>query len=149
MTILVRLITHDDFEAVTALLDELGRPALKDATQQAVEKTFHAHVDDPASFSLLALVNGQAQGFISLEMRERLNWGTLEAWVPDFIVTEAARGTGVGHALFEAAVAIARDHECHRMTLESGYNRTVAHGFYEQHGMQNAGYFFSLNLEAD
>ena len=148
MTIEVRVITHADFVAVNTLLAELGRPVLTDATADAVEATFHAHVNSPHTFSLLGVVDDVPQGFISLELRQRLNWGTLEAWIPDFIVTEAARGTGVGHALFAEAVNIAKQYNCHRFTLESGHQRLVAHGFYEQHGMINMGYAFVMELSS-
>ncbi|MCI0712335.1 MAG: GNAT family N-acetyltransferase [Chloroflexi bacterium] len=144
MSVVVRLITHEDFDAVTALLAELGRPALTEEKLTAVRAAYHTHVNDPHTFSLIAEVDGEAAGFISLELRHRLNWGTLEAWIPDFIVTEEARGTGVGHALFERAVEIAREHGCHRITLESGYARDVAHKFYERHGMTNGGYYFVM-----
>lgn len=146
MTIVVRHITHDDFDAVNGLLAELGRPSLTNDAREAVVAAFHAHVDDPMTFSLLGEVDGIAQGFISLEMRGRLNWGTLEGWIPDFIVTESARGTGVGHALFDRAIEIAHEQKCHRLTLESGYNRQVAHKFYENHGMTNTGYFFNMAI---
>lgn len=144
MPVVVRLITHHDFDAVTGLLDELGRPALTPDKLIEVRAAFHTHINDPRTFSLIAEVNGEAAGFISMELRHRLNWGTLEAWIPDFIVTEGSRGTGVGHVLFERALEIAREHNCHRITLESGYSREVAHKFYERHGMTNSGYFFTI-----
>ena len=144
MSVVVRVITHEDFDAVTGLLAELGRPALTQETLTAVRAAYHTHVNNPRTFSLIAEVDGQAAGFISLELRHRLNWGTLEAWIPDFIVTEGARGTGVGHALFEQAIEIARENNCHRIALESGYSRGVAHKFYEQHGMTNSGYYFVM-----
>jgi (aminoalkyl)phosphonate N-acetyltransferase len=146
MSVFVRPITHADFHLVNTLLDELGRPALTAAHREAVEASYHAHVDDPNTHSLLAFVDDVAMGFISLELRRRLNWGSLEAWIPDFIVTASARSTGVGHALFARAVEIAESHHCHRMTLESGYQRLIAHQFYESHGMKNGGYYFVMDL---
>lgn len=120
-------------------MTELGRPALTEEQQTAVYQTYTEHIANfGQQYSLIALLNGQPAGFVSMELRARLNWGTLEAWIPDFIVTKSARGTGVGHALF------AKSHQCHRVTLESGYTREVAHQFYEAHGMTNSGYFFTM-----
>lgn len=149
MPIEVREITlsQEDFKAVTQLLAELGRPNLQEQHLEQVYATYVAHVENPLTHSLLGFVDGVAKGFVSLEFRRRLNWGTWEAWVPDFIVTESARGTGVGHALFDAAIRLAQAKGCHRMSLESGYSRTVAHQFYERHCMVNSGYFFTLQPE--
>jgi PhnO protein len=140
----VRAITYDDFIAVCDLLTELGRPEVSPSTRDAVHTAYVAHVDNPSTFSMVAVQDGKVVGFIALELRNRLNWSSLEAWIPDFIVAEAARGTGAGHALFEKATQIAHEHGCHRMILESGYVRKVAHEFYTQHGMRNAGYYFTL-----
>jgi len=42
-------------------------------------------------------------GFIDLEFRQRLNFSTPQAWVPDLVVTETSRSRGAGKALREAA----------------------------------------------
>lgn len=141
---LIRKIEEKDFYAVTSLLSELGRPAVTPETESVLKEHFEAYLSDFSQHALIAFVDGQPVGFLSLELRIRLNWTTFEAWIPDFIVTEVTRGTGVGHALFEQAVAIARTYDCHRLILESGYARQVAHQFYEAHGMTNSGYYFTL-----
>ncbi len=142
----VRRIAADDFAAVTALLAELGRPALVSETERGVRAAFARIVADADSGAMLAEANGQAVGFCSLHFRDRFNHGTPEAWIPDLVVTEAARGTGAGKALLQAAIEAARVRGCHKLTLESGYARTVAHRFYGLQGMTDNGKYFSIDV---
>ena len=57
---------------------------------------------------LVAEDDGEVIGFCSLHFRERLNYPTPEAWVPDLIVSERARRRGAARALLEEAERPAR-----------------------------------------
>ncbi|MEJ7652614.1 MAG: GNAT family N-acetyltransferase [Chloroflexia bacterium] len=116
----VRPIEAGDYDAVAALLAELGRPAVSGSPDDPTRAVFARHISDPSAASLIAEVEGGAAGLISLHFRERLNHPTLEAWVPDLIVAEEYHGAGVGPALLRRAVELARERGCHRLTLESG-----------------------------
>jgi broad specificity phosphatase PhoE len=142
----VRRVEPRDYEAVSTLLAELGRPAVTPATLELTRGVFERHVASTDAESLLALRDGQPVGLLSLHIRERLNHPTPEAWIPDLIVTERERGSGVARLLFRQATEAARDRGCHRLVLESGYARRRAHRFYEREGMTDAGKFFSVEL---
>ena len=144
--ITIRPITAGDFDAVAELLAELGRPTLSDASRAAAAEVYRRHVDRSDTASLLAEQDGRAIGFCSLEFRDRLNWGVEQAWIPDLIVTADARGLGAGKALLRKAFDVARDRGCWSVTLESGYQREVAHELYGSSGMSNDGYYFLLRL---
>lgn len=133
-----------DFDAVTRLLAELGRPAPADERLPALRRTYAAHVARPDTGSMLARLDGTAVGFISLEFRRRMADGALEAWVPDLIVTEAARGRDIGAALLDAAFAEAVDRGAVAAKLESGSLRHVAHRLYEAAGMVDVGSYWTL-----
>jgi GNAT superfamily N-acetyltransferase len=143
----VRRANEMDFQAVARLLGELGRPALTPETDRPAHEVYLRHVTRPDTASLIAEVEGEAVGFLSLEFRERLNRTTLQAWIPDLIVTEAHRGTGAGKALLLHAFDMARHRGCWAVTLESGFQREVAHAFYEGLGMTRDGYYFTHLLE--
>lgn len=145
--LVVRYVKVADFEVVSRLLVELGRPAPTEDTRADFRTVFARHVAASSTASLIAERDGVAVGILILQFRERLNWPSLEAWIPDLIVTERDHGTGVATALFRRAVAIARDRGCHRLTLESGYQRKRAHRFYTREGMTDAGKFFLMDLE--
>ena len=142
----IRRAEVGDFAAVTALLTELGRPALMPENADAVEAVFRRHIADPKTESLVAEVDGVVIGFLSLVFREHLNFASLQAWIPDLIVTESARGVGAARALLDAAFVAAREAGCEFIRLESGYGRTVAHRVYEAVGMSNDGYYFTKRL---
>ena len=144
--ITIRPITGDDFDAVAALLAELGRPTLSDASRAGAAEVYHRHVDRSDTASLLAERDGRAIGFCSLEFRDRLNWGVEQAWIPDLIVTADARGLGAGKALLARAFQLAAERGCWSVTLESGYQPTVAHELYRSIGMSNDGFYFLLRM---
>jgi GNAT superfamily N-acetyltransferase len=145
--VVVRPATSEDFAAVAALLAGLGRPALTPETLEAARQVYDRHIVRPDTASLVAEVDGQAIGFMSLEFRERLNRTRLQAWIPDLIVTEAHRGTGAGKALLRRGFELARERGCGSVTLESGYQRLVAHRFYKAAGMIDEGLYFTLYLQ--
>jgi len=144
----VRSVTLEDYRAVCGLLAELGRPGVADGeTGDACRRTFTADLEDDAADHLLAVdERGGPIGFLSLHYRRRLNHATEEAWVPDLIVRERARGTGAGRALLAEAERRARARGCHRLALESGYARTRAHAVYVAAGMTDGGKFFTKDL---
>lgn len=143
----VRPVTDEDFRAVSVLLAQLGRPELLDACANACRRVFEADVADPGADHLLAVdEHGEVLGFCSLHYRRRLNHPTEEAWIPDLIVTERARGTGAGRALLAEAERRARARGCHCLQLESGYRRTRAHRVYLAAGMTDAGKEFVKEL---
>ncbi len=142
----VRPITSDDFLPVAALLAELGRPALTPESSDAAWAVYERHLTDPQTASLVAEVDGSIVGFLSLVFREHLNYIHPQGWIPDLIVSEAARGKGVARALLERAFAQAEQHGCDWVRLESGYARLAAHQAYGAVGMSNDGYYFTKNL---
>lgn len=144
--LIIRPATADDYEAVTRLLAELGRPLPTPENEEAIRTTFTQHVNDPGSGTLVAERAGTILGVLVLHFRARLNYATEEAWIPDFVVTERERGQGVATKLFAAAVAAAKGRGCHQLTLESSYFRTRAHRFYEREGMSDVGKFFVMKL---
>ena len=143
----VRSATAEDFRTVCGLLGDLGRPAVTSAGRDACQQVFLADLDDDGADHLIAVDDrGSAVGFLSLHYRRRLNHATEEAWIPDLIVAERVRGTGVGRELLAEAERRARARGCHRLALESGYARTRAHGVYVAAGMTDGGKFFTKEL---
>jgi ribosomal protein S18 acetylase RimI-like enzyme len=137
-----------DFNAVTRLLAELGRPSPSEEQLPALRRTYAQHVGRPATGSMLATLDGQPVGFVSLELRIRLRDGLPEAWIPDLIVAEAARGRDIGAALLDAAFAAALERGATSAKLESGSRRAVAHRLYEAAGMLEVGSFLTLGRAA-
>jgi GNAT superfamily N-acetyltransferase len=142
----VRAARRDDFEAVTRLLEELGRPLVPTAAEADCRAVYDEQVVDPDSHHIVAEDASGVVAFASLHFRGRLNHATQEAWIPDLIVAERARRRGVGRALLEEAERHARDRGCHTLSLESGYQRAEAHHMYRQFKMRDVGKSFYKQL---
>lgn len=143
----VRPASAGDFDAVAALLEVLGRPAVGGAGSGALRTVYEEQLADPLAHHLVASrAGGEVVAFCSLHFRARLNFATLEAWIPDLIVAPEARRAGFAQALLGAAVEEARERGCHGLTLESGYQRLDAHRLYQRFGMTDAGKQFYVRL---
>jgi GNAT superfamily N-acetyltransferase len=141
----VRPAEPADFDAVTALLEELGRPVVTD--RDACRAVYESQLADETACHLVAYdESGNLTGFCSLHFRTRLNHTTLEAWVPDLIVSEAARRRGTAIALLSEAERLARERGCHQLTLESAHFRKPAHALYTAFGMDQPGLTFGKPL---
>jgi GNAT superfamily N-acetyltransferase len=144
----IRAARRDDFDAVTRLLEELGRPTVTQETEADCRAIWDDQVVDPNVHHLVAEDDGGVVAFCSLHFRTRLNWATEEAWIPDLIVTDRARRAGLGLAILEEAQRRAHDRGCHALALESGYNRAEAHHLYRTFKMRDAGKEFWKDLRA-
>src|SRR5579864_4369641 len=142
--ILIRAATARDFNAVASLLAELGRDALTPESERAIKLGYEKYIKRPDTAPLVAELDGQVVGFLSLEYRQRLNRAAPQAWIPDLIVTEPKRGQGVGKALLLRAFELAREQKCWSVTLESGTHRTTAHQLYKSEGMEEVGSYFLM-----
>jgi GNAT superfamily N-acetyltransferase len=142
----IRAARRDDYEEVTRLLEELGRPLVTSDSELDCRAVYEAQVFDPDSHHIVAEGSSGVVAFASLHFRKRLNHATEEAWVPDLIVAERARRQGVGRALLDEIEQKARERGCHRIELESGYKRAEAHHMYRQFGMRDDGKSFNKDL---
>lgn len=143
----VRLARPEDWRAVARLLQELGRPdVLGDREEEAHRRRFLAHLERPDSVCLVAQRRAEIVGFLAMEYRDRLHFLSPQAWIPDLVVAERARGQGVGAALLHEAERVAREHGCWGMALESATWRTRAHAFYLRQGWSETGRSFTRSL---
>lgn len=133
-----------DFDASTRLLAELGRPSPREEQLPALRRTYAAHVARPDTGSMLALLDGVGVGFVSLAFRHPFFLPAPQAWIPDLLVTEAARGKRIGAALLEAAFEASVRRGAYAAALESGSHRAVAHRLYETAGMVDVGTYWTL-----
>ena len=142
---MVRRAEPNDAEAVLELMAGLGRPNVAaDPRDQA--DVFRAHLKSPDAEVFVAELGGAIAGAVSLWFRPRLNWTTLEAWVPDLYVDPAFRRRGAARALLDACIQAARERGCHCLVLASGHQRAEAHLLYEHYGFTHSGRVYGLML---
>ncbi|MEU7875264.1 GNAT family N-acetyltransferase [Dactylosporangium sp. NPDC049140] len=125
----VREVTDEVVAAFGRLLPQLSRSAaaLDAAALRAVAGAAGNHV-------LLARVGGGIVGTLTLVVFA-IPTGT-RAWIEDVVVDEAARGHGVGAALTQAAVRVAREHGARTVDLTSRPSREAANRLYERLGFE-------------
>ncbi|MEA2478745.1 MAG: hypothetical protein QOJ07_667 [Thermoleophilaceae bacterium] len=119
----------------------MGYPDPPDAPLRAsVERL----IGDPATDYLLGAPAGAddtadpaAAGVCQLRYRHSVWTGADDCWLEDLYVTDAARGTGLGRALVEAAFARATERGCVRIQLDVNTANPRAHGLYEALGFSS------------
>ncbi|MEA2430557.1 MAG: hypothetical protein QOI19_1030, partial [Thermoleophilaceae bacterium] len=105
----IRAARRDDFEAVTRLLEELGRPLVPAEVEPDCRAVYDSQILNPDVHHIVAEGPSGLVAFASLHFRSRLNHPTEDAWIPDLVVTESARRQGIGRALLDEAERRARD----------------------------------------
>jgi len=129
----IRLATSHDAADVARLMigfrDWWSRTEPPDAA-------FHGGVRrvlaDPNSDFLLA--GDPPAGMCQLRYRYSIWTESDDCWLEDIFVEEAARGSGVGRELMDAAFARARERGCRRMELDVNEANAAALALYESLG---------------
>lgn len=129
-----------DVEIVQAATDEVlkafGRllPQLSRSAQPLDVEALQTLVSWPGSRLLVARMGDDIVGALTLVMFPiPTGW---RAWIEDVVVDEAARGQGVGAALTQEAVRLARAEGARTVDLTSRPSREAANRLYERLGFQ-------------
>jgi GNAT superfamily N-acetyltransferase len=127
----IRLVDTDDAAAVNELLDQLGY-AQDDA--EATAARIRSWRDDPASAAYVAETDSGPLGVVAVHtcpfFERPGSWGRIVA----LVVSEKARGQGIGAELVSVAESFAKRAGCVRMEVTSGDHREDAHEFYRRRG---------------
>jgi ribosomal protein S18 acetylase RimI-like enzyme len=126
-------------------MEGLTRPAVA-ADPRPQRDVFLAHLEHPEAKIYVAEFDGAVAGAVSLWLLPRLNWTTLQAWIPDLYVDPAFRRRGAARALLDACAEEARSRGCHVLVLESGHHREEAHELYESFGFTHYARAYALKL---
>jgi GNAT superfamily N-acetyltransferase len=124
----------DDAALVASLLiafrEWMGYPPPR---EEPVPATVAKLIEDPDTIYLLAGDAGVAQ------LRFRLSaWtGVEDCWLEDLFVRDSARGTGLGRALVEECLAVARARGCRRIELDVQSDNTGARALYASCGFSD------------
>lgn len=127
----VRLAHTADAAAVTELLHHLGYP--QDSTA-ATATRIRAWADDPSSAAYVADVGGGVIGLIAVHVCPFFERTGSWSRIVTLVVSEQARGLGVGGQLVTAAESFAISHGCARVEVTSADHRQDAHEFYRHRG---------------
>jgi GNAT superfamily N-acetyltransferase len=68
------------------------------------------------------------------------------AIIENMVVDSGRRGAGIGEALMDAALDVARRKGCYKLSLTSNRKRRGAHRFYENFGMNRSHHGYTIYL---
>jgi ribosomal protein S18 acetylase RimI-like enzyme len=133
---LVRLATSDDASEIARLLSEFrdwqGRESPTDAS---IEASVRRLLADPGTEYLLG--GDPPAGVLQLRFRHAVWTGADDAHLEDLFVSEAARGSGLGRELVEAALERARERGAARILLDTSESNEAAVRLYASVGFRS------------
>ena len=133
--VVVRDATIADAAALAPLLGELGYPAT--ATQ--VEARMRRMLARDDQKILIAENADGALGVLALHVFPSLTYDQDLALIMALVITEKARGLGVGRKLVDRAETVARSLGASRLMVTTHNRRADAHAFYERLGFEFTG----------
>ena len=93
-------------------------------------------IEDPHTAFLLGTPHDDAPpaGVAQVRFRYGIWWAAQDCLLEDLFVREDARGTGVGRALVQATVDLARERGCRRVELDANEDNAAAQALYSSLG---------------
>ena len=131
----VREATVEDAPTLAPLLGELGYPVAGDALAPRMRRMLGR--DDQKV--LIAEQGGAVLGLLALHVFPVLAYDRDLAMIMALVVTDSARGLGVGRALVDAAQALGKSLGASRLMVTTHVRRADAHAFYERLGFELTG----------
>jgi GNAT superfamily N-acetyltransferase len=138
----LRNATPADADEVAVLLGALGYPCDPEDAAERIAAVLH----NDRQALLLARRRGVACGLLSLDFMYYLPLGTATCRVTALVVSDDARGHGVGRALLRDAERRARAGGAARLEVTSAGHRTEAHAFYRACGFSDGAARFVKSL---
>jgi GNAT superfamily N-acetyltransferase len=140
----IRKCTNSDFQQVAILLVQLWPQKVQNLAK--LRAVYDRAMGSTAQRYVCAVENGEIVGFASLSFKNSLWQEASLASIDELVVAEAARGQGIGGALLDHVIDIARKTGCTRVELDSAFHRTEAHEFYDHRGFEKRAYLFTMEL---
>jgi ribosomal protein S18 acetylase RimI-like enzyme len=143
---IIRAATKNDTSAILGLLYDLGRPSARTKSQkEKFEKQIIQYIAQKQI--AVAKVDSVVVGMVSMILVPRLNQTRLEMYIPELVVSSKYQKMGIGKALVDHVISVAKKKNCYRIRLESGHSRKESHKFYSHLGFEQYAKTFKLELE--
>jgi GNAT superfamily N-acetyltransferase len=125
-----------------------GRSAAAPAEGREAHEILVAILEQSGRTLLVADVNGEIVGTADLLIVQNLMRGSAPwAMVENVVVADRVRRRGIGRALFDEAIRLARGAGSYKVQLLSNKHRRDAHAFYKAVGFTATAEGFRLYLE--
>jgi ribosomal protein S18 acetylase RimI-like enzyme len=147
MKISVRPASESDVPALLNLYGEL-HPADTPPSAQTALDVWRAIQAQAGRTVLVAQSAATVVGTVDCAVLPNLTRSARPfALIENVVVTTGWRRSGVGSALLQAAVALARQAGCYKVQLLSRAERHAAHAFYESHGFRAVAHGYRRYLD--
>ncbi len=130
----------EDFEDVYTLLQQLWDENMPD--KDAMRHDFMEYIESDRDFCFCADDGERLTGFCSANMRKSMQFPGEMLYIDILIVREGFRRKGIGGKLIQRASELAGELDCKAIQLDSGFQRTGAHEFYNKRGLKKLGFLF-------
>ena len=135
--------TQDDINAILNLQTQIYRVnGIADSARQTLEK----QLQDQSCTVLVAKDSSKAIATATIYYIEVAVRARPYAFLEGLVVDKSKRNHGIGTALFEKCIEIAKSKNCYKMIFTSGTDRQDAHKFYEKLGFKKWGLEFRMDL---
>lgn len=137
----LREARRDEVPLIVAMLldDHLGKGREDMSDMAPYLKAFDAIAADPFNTQYVWDENGEVLGCLQLTVIPGISQqGAWRAQIEGVRVSGAKRGTGIGHRMMHAIMAIARERGCAQMQLTTNKVRHDAQRFYETLGFEKS-----------
>jgi GNAT superfamily N-acetyltransferase len=147
----IRRATVDDAGCLARLVAEMDDevPAMEewDARSDSM-RTLLAEMATYPGFHAWLIMDGDTPvgSFSLLVFRSPSHGGSPQALLDAVVITHARRGEGIGEAMLQEAMRLAREAGCYKLALSSSLQRMDAHRFYEMLGFTQHGISFAIAL---
>lgn len=139
----ISLATKDDIDGILPLQSQIYRvKTLPSNAHQILEKLIGSNYCDV----LVAKVDGQITGTGTIFYLENASHGKPYAFLEGIVVDNKLRAKGIGTALSQKAIELARQKNCYKIIFTSGMDRADIHKFYENLGFKKWGWEFRMDL---
>lgn len=151
----IRFATKKDKEKVLALLDELGEEVNKKMgysphnaeAQKVGGPIFDEIVSRKDTLIFVAEKDSKLLGLVTFYLLPNMRHGWRRGHIEDAVVSESARGQGVGSQLFDTVKKYCRKNNIKVIKLDSGIDLVEAHKFYEKNGGKFTEKMFRFDLD--
>ena len=148
----IRNAQRSDVPAIVHMLADDGLGSTRENASDPLPESYYAAFDaidrDPNNQVLVACLGERVVGTLQLTFTPSLSYqGGWRATVESVRADSSLRGQGIGTALMERAIELARAKGCVLMQLTTHKTRTDAHRFYDRLGFTAAHIDMKLPLD--